>query len=103
MKNISNNPEPVVIPNLREQLRRAEIRKQITITDSNKGTIYILCPANLSHDLYQHFSHKNIESTFPKRAIDGKNPDDELIVVTATLDRGKTEVEEFVSKLEFPN
>lgn len=80
----------------REQRNNADILEQIKITDSKKGTIYILCSADLSERLYQHFRSKQIESSFPKRAIDGKHPDDELIVVTTTLDRATSEVNEFV-------
>ena len=84
----------------REQLCVADVRRKIKITGSNKGTIYILCPADLAKRLYKHFIHKQIESTFPKRAIDGTHPDDEMrLDVTTTLVRATDEVDEFVSNI----
>jgi hypothetical protein len=101
MNKISNNINSETVFTDRERLSMAEIKQMIKITDSSKGTIYILCPADLSYPLYQHFTNKRIESSLPKCAIDvdGKNTDDELIVVTITLDRAEAEVAEFASSM----
>ena len=96
----SNNLDTKAILTDREQKCKADILEQIKISCSNSGTIYILCPAYLSKQLYQHFKNQQIESKLPRRAVHATDPDDELTLnVATTLEQAKYEVDAFVSSM----
>lgn len=82
----------------REQINRGRLRAQIAVQSVEGGKVCIFCPAEVSNSLYNHMAGKGLSSAPPKRAMFGRYPQDELIVIS-TLDEASAEVTEFVGSL----
>jgi hypothetical protein len=67
----------------REPISRGRLRAQIQINALEDGSVCIFCPTEVSRALYDRLTAAQIVSSFPRRAMFGQYPEDQLFVTSA--------------------